>query len=125
MGLIMKSRLGLTIAAMLCILGAAPAKATPYLYEINAGIVGEPDFITGSFTMDNSIGPTSVSNINIQATDVGGSFNFNDVYEANLTWPNSGYLWWRGRRYLTTCEGTHRHGSDEPAGTIQTSVLTR
>ena len=28
-------------------------------------------------------------------------------------------------RYLTTCEGTHRHGSDEPAGTIQTSVLTR
>jgi len=28
-------------------------------------------------------------------------------------------------RYLTTSEGTHRHGSDEPAGTIQTSVLTR
>jgi hypothetical protein len=84
-------------APLWIILSAVPAKAALYLYEINARIVGEPYSIAGSFTMDSSIGPTSVSNINIQATGLAVSgpftFSFNGVYEPNLTWPNAGYLW--------------------------------
>jgi PEP-CTERM motif len=67
-----------------------------YLYEINATYNGFPSSsITGSFTMDSSVGPASISNVNIHATLplVSGSFNFsfNGVNEPALTWP-VGYL---------------------------------
>ena len=93
----MKSRFGLAAAGMLWF--AAPANAAIYLYEINA-LADEPSSsITGSFTMDSSIGPASISNVDIHAT-IGTSvnFTFNDVIEPALTWP-IGYLWFFNDAY--------------------------
>jgi hypothetical protein len=92
----MKSRLGLAVAAMLCIMSMTSAKATVYLYEINALLDFDPSSpITGSFTMDSSIGPASISNVDIHATlpSAGGSFNFNfdGVIYPTQTWPTGGY----------------------------------
>ena len=58
---------------------AAPANAVVYLYEINAVYkFGLPAPSPGSFTMDDSVGPASISNVDIHATlpTVAGSFNF-------------------------------------------------
>jgi PEP-CTERM motif len=93
----MKSRLGLAVAAVLCLIGAVPSKATIYLYEINAFSYDDPSSsITGSFTMDSSIGPASISNVDIHATlqRASGPFNFtfDQVVNPTLTWP-IGYLW--------------------------------
>ena len=65
----MKSRV-LRAAALLCVgmTGAAPANAATYLYEINATYTSNPSSITGSFTFDESIGPASISNVDIHAT---------------------------------------------------------
>ena len=85
------------------VLIAAPAKAALYLYEINASHVGDPtSSITGSFTMDSSIGPTSISNVDIHGT-IGGPFNFsfNGVFEPDLTWP-IGYLWFVNDAYYAS-----------------------
>jgi hypothetical protein len=63
------------ILAMLA--SAEPANAV--VYEINAIYEADPSSsITGSFTMDSSIGPASISNVDIYATlpVLGGSFNF-------------------------------------------------
>jgi hypothetical protein len=92
----MKSRLGLAVAAMLCVVSAAPANADVSLYEINAVYDNFPSSsITGSFTMDSSVGPASISNVDIHATLplAGGPFNFNfdQVVNPSLTWP-VGYL---------------------------------
>jgi len=76
-------------ASLWIVLSAAPAKAALYLYEINASHVGDPtSSITASFTMDSSIGPTSISNVDIHGT-ISGPFNFsfNGVFEPDLTWP--------------------------------------
>src|SRR5215813_1250804 len=87
----MKSRLGWAIAAMIC--GAAPANADVYLYEINALDVSKPSSsLTGSFTLDNSIGPASISNVEIRWAVGSFNFNFDGVFEPDLTWP-IGYLW--------------------------------
>ena len=56
-------------ASLWIVLSAAPAKAALYLYEINASHVGDPtSSITASFTTDSSIGPTSISNVDIHGT---------------------------------------------------------
>jgi hypothetical protein len=99
----MKSRLGLAVAAMLCIVSASPANADMYLYEINAVYNNNPSSsITGSFTMDSSIGPASISNVDIHATLplIGGSFNFSfdGVNNPTQTWP-VGYLWFVNEAY--------------------------
>ena len=74
--------------------GAIPAKAVTYLYEINASYgsfpTGPNNTITGSFTLDDSIGPASIANVNIQVTlplTAGPfSFSFNQVLEPEVTW---------------------------------------
>ena len=72
-----------------------PAKAVTYLYEINASYgsfpTGPNNTITGSFTLDDSIGPASIANVNIQVTLPHGtagpfSFSFNEVLEPEITW---------------------------------------
>jgi hypothetical protein len=93
----MRSRLVLSVAALLCLTCADPAKATVYLYGIDALYNYDPSSsITGSFTMDSSIGPASISNVDIHVTlpSAGGPFNFNfdEVLYPTLTWP-IGYLW--------------------------------
>jgi hypothetical protein len=103
----MKLRLGLAVAAMLCIMSTAPAKATVYHYEINALWDFDPSSpITGSFTMDSSIGPASISNVDIHATlpSAGGSFNFNfdGVIYPTQTWSYSSSqpsLWFTNDAY--------------------------
>jgi hypothetical protein len=95
-GGVMRSRLVLGVAALLCIGGAGvvPAKAVTYLYEINASYgsfpTGPNNTITGSFTLDGSIGPASIANVNIQVTlplTAGPfSFSFNEVLEPEITW---------------------------------------
>jgi hypothetical protein len=101
-GAIMKLRLGLAVAALVCFVSAAPANAALYLYEINAVYQNYPSSITGSFTMDSSIGPASISNVDIHATlpSVSGPFNFsfNGVYDPAGTWP-VGYLWFVNQAY--------------------------
>ena len=96
----MKSRLGLAVASLLCV--AAPANADMYLYEINAAAVFGSSSITGSFTMDSSIGPASISNVDIHATLpwIGGPFNFSfdGVIYPTQTWP-VGYLWFVNGAY--------------------------
>jgi len=86
------------LAAFAC---AEPANAI--VYEINATYGLDPlSSITGSFTMDNSIGPASISNVDIHATlpSVGGpfSFSFDGVYQPAATWP-VGYLWFVNSAY--------------------------
>ena len=79
---LMNFRFALGAAALLCtgVVSTAPANAVTYLYEINAvyKIAGPTNSITGSFTMDDAIGPASISNVNILATLPirAGSFNF-------------------------------------------------
>jgi hypothetical protein len=82
--------------------GAAPAKAVIYTYDINAAYDSGLPSITGSFTIDDSIGPASISNINIHATlpPVGGplTFSFDQVINPVDTW-NVGYLWFANHAY--------------------------
>jgi hypothetical protein len=93
----MKSRLGLAVAAMLSV--AATANADVYLYEINAVYNNDPSSsVTGSFTMDSSIGPASISNVDINWTIGSFNFNFDGVYEPTVTWP-IGYLWFVNQAY--------------------------
>ena len=104
-GGLMKSRLVLGVAALLCIGGAGvvPANAETYLYEINASYgsfpAGPNNTITGSFTLDGSIGPASIANVNIQVTLPGmaGPFSFNEVLEPEITWGT--YLWFANTAY--------------------------
>ncbi len=103
----MRSRLVLGVAALLCVGGAGvvPANAVTYLYEINASLgsfpAGPNNTITGSFTLDDSIGPASVANVNIQVTlplTAGPfSFTFNEVLEPDVTWGT--YLWFANTAY--------------------------
>jgi hypothetical protein len=79
-----------------------------YLYEINAfcslcGLpAGATNSVTGSFSMDDSVGAASVSNIDIHAAlpTVGGSFNFSfdQVIHPVDTW-NVGYLWFSSQEF--------------------------
>jgi hypothetical protein len=102
-------RLGLLgVAALLCVgvTSTAPANAVTYLYEINAYYGNQPasstNSVIGSFTLDDSIGPASISNVDIQATlpVVGGSFSFNfdQVLEPDVTW-NAGALWFANHAF--------------------------
>jgi hypothetical protein len=88
---------GIILVALAC---AEPANAV--VYEINATYQFGPSSITGSFTMDSSIGPASISNVDIHVTLplVSGPFNFNfdGVYEPALTWP-IGYLYFVNQAY--------------------------
>jgi PEP-CTERM motif len=97
-GDIMRNRF-LGVAALLfagVVTGTGPANAVMYLYEINAfDQNSQPsgtttNSITGSFTMDDSVGPASISNIDIHATlpTVAGSFNFSfdQVLNPVATW---------------------------------------
>jgi hypothetical protein len=92
----MSSRL-LSIAALLSIVGTSVAPAKAATYDISASLEGFPSSssITGSFTIDPSVGPASISNVEIQATLplVGGpfSFTFDQVTNPVPTW-NAGYL---------------------------------
>src|SRR5690349_10591103 len=96
------NRLVLAVTAMLCV--AAPANADVYLYEINAVYSSSnlPSSITGSFAMDNSIGPASISNVDIRVTLplVSGPFNFSfdQVVNPSLTW-SAGYFWFANDAY--------------------------
>jgi hypothetical protein len=104
----MRSGLVLGVAASFCIgvTSATPANAVTYLYEINAYYGSQPpsstNTVIGSFTLDSSIGPASISNVNIQATlpVVGGSFgfNFDQVLEPDVTW-NGGLLWFANQAF--------------------------
>src|SRR2546428_9223862 len=100
----MKSRVALGIAALLWVgvTSATPANAVTYLYEIDAFYQNQPPgTITGSFTMDGSVGPASISNIDIHATlpTTAGSFSFSfdQVMYPVDTWNafggSSSYLW--------------------------------
>ena len=116
----------------LCLYGAIPAKATLYLYEINASYSSGASTITGSFTWDDSIGPASISNVAIQATlpTTAGPFNlnFDQVLDPAGTWNafggSSPYLWfansafaagdthfWMGVKYDANAnDGSYRIG---------------
>jgi hypothetical protein len=99
-GLVMKPTF-LGVAALLCVgvASVVPAKAEMYLYEINASDGSAPagpnNSITGSFTLDSSIGPASIANVNIQITlpSTGGpfSYSFNEILEPDITWGT--YFW--------------------------------
>ena len=99
----MRSRLIWGVAALVCVsmAGAAPANAAIYLYEISASYTSGPSSITGSFTLDDSIGPASIANVNIQVTlplTAGPfSFTFNQVLEPDVTWGT--YLWFANSAY--------------------------
>jgi hypothetical protein len=88
---------GIILVALAC---AEPANAV--VYEINATYQFSPSSITGSFTMDSSIGPASISNVDIHVTLplVSGPFNFSfdGVYLPDLTWP-VGYLYFVNQAY--------------------------
>jgi hypothetical protein len=74
-----------------------------YLYEINAVYDYDPSTsITGSFTMDSSIGPASISNVDIHATLPSVNFYFDGVIyptQTWQTWPDGGYLWFTNDAY--------------------------
>jgi hypothetical protein len=98
MGAIMRFAVFGILAALAC---AQPANAV--VFEINATYSLDPSSsIHGSFTMDSSIGPASISNVDIHATlpIVGGSFDFSfdGVYQPAITWP-VGYLWFVNSAY--------------------------
>jgi hypothetical protein len=100
----MRSKLVLVVAAQLCVgmAGSPPANAALYLYEINAAYSSSPSSITGSFTLDDGIGPASISNVDIHATLplIGGPFNFNfdQVVNPVDTWA-VGYLWFANHAF--------------------------
>lgn len=133
----MKSGIALGAAALLFVgVSSTPANAVTYLYEINAfyqsGQPGTNNSITGSFTMDDNVGPASISNVDINATlpTVGGSFSFsfdqvlNPVGTWNALSGSSPYLWfansafyagstyfWMGVKYDTnTNDGSYLIG---------------
>jgi hypothetical protein len=63
-----------------------------YLYEINGVDISKPSSsVTGSFTLDSSIGPASISNVDIHWTVGSFNFNFDGVFQPAITWP-IGYL---------------------------------
>jgi hypothetical protein len=98
----MESRLFLGVAALLCVVASvAPANAN--LYEIDASYSSSlPSSIAGSFTLDDSIGPASISNVDIHATLplVGGPFNFSFDQIINPVdgW-NAGLLWFANQAF--------------------------
>lgn len=99
-------------AALLVSVTGTPANAVTYLYEINAFYQSSPpganNSITGSFTMDDSVGPASISNVDISVTlpTVGGpfSFSFDRVLDPAGTWNAFGgtspYLWFANSAFV-------------------------
>ena len=86
----------LGIAALLCLWGASLGPANAVTYDISASYNSSlPSSIAGSFTMDTSVGPASISNVGIQVTLplAGGpfSFTFDQVFNPVDTW-SAGYL---------------------------------
>jgi hypothetical protein len=100
----MKSRLALNVAAQLCLgVMLTPANAAIYIYEINASYSSSlPSSITGSFTIDDSIGPASIANVDIHATLplAGGPFNFSfdQVVNPDQAW-NVGLFWFSNQSF--------------------------
>ena len=91
----MKFSLAVGAVALVCVAATAPANAVVYLYEINAFYQNSPpsgstNSITGSFTMDDSVGPASIFNVDIHSTlpSTAGSFNFSfdQVLDPVGTW---------------------------------------
>ena len=136
---LMNFQFALGAAALLFtgVVSTAPANAVTYLYEINAFYQnsqpsGSTNSVAGSFTMDDAIGPASISNVNILATlpISAGSFNFSfdQVLDPAGTWNavggSSPYLWfansafyagstyfWMGVKYDTnTNDGSYLIG---------------
>jgi hypothetical protein len=101
----MRLRLAAGVVALLyvCASTTPPANALTYIYEINASYSSSlPSSITGSFTLDDSIGPASISNVDIHATLplVGGPFNFSFDQIINPVdgW-NAGLLWFANHAF--------------------------
>jgi hypothetical protein len=91
------------IAALSFVLAFASKPAEAVIYNISASLdFPLPSSITGSFTMDDMIGPASISDVNIHATLPLSSgpfnFNFNQVINPTSTWP-VGYLWFGAQGY--------------------------
>jgi hypothetical protein len=91
------------IAALSFVLAFASKPAEAVIYNISASLdFPLPSSITGSVTMDDMIGPASISDVNIHATLPLSSgpfnFNFNQVINPTSTWP-VGYLWFGAQGY--------------------------
>ena len=82
-------------------MNASPAKAV--IYEITASYSSSlPSSIYGSFAMNDSVGPSSISNVDIHATlplsNGPFSFTFDEVIFPVDTW-SVGYLWFGAKGF--------------------------
>lgn len=124
------------VLSIALLLSAAPANAVTYLYTIDAFYNGQPagptNSISGLFTMDEAVGPLSISNVLIHATlpTTTGifTFTFDQVVNPAGTWNAFGgtspYLWfansnfpagdthfWMGMKYdLNANDGSYSVG---------------